>query len=445
MACPIGKARCHRRRTASSMRRRRRARSVRALRSRSRDRRTRLPSGPRARTARRTRSYSVSSSPRRSRCWRDVKYQANVTTIATIGIAINAINFDRIDTQPRRTSLWIDQNLACSGPMNGRFLGYVAFRDRRQRCCRARWDAAMPRASRSSDRRRPPSPPSIAREDLNPRMLRRFRPLHPAPPRTREQVALGKMLYFDPRLSRTTISCNTCHRSIAAAPTTQSVSIGTTASAASATRDGVQRRDPDRAVLGWPRADLEHQATGPILDQMEMVEPQAVVAYDAATHSGLRRRVRSRVSRRADRSPACGACDRRVRAHARDTVALGSLPRGRSRRDSHHEQDGPEVVRRCRLRAVPLPASWSAPRCFRRSGIVDAWPNQTDQGRYEITHSKPIAWCSRCRACATSRATAPYFHDGSVATLRTAIAMMGKHQLGVELTPRRSRRRSRPG
>ena len=30
--------------------------------------------------------------------------------------------------------------------------------------------------------------------------------------------------------------------------------------------------------------------------------------------------------------------------------------------------------------------------------------------------------------------TGPYFHDGSVATLRDAIAMMGKHQLGVVLT-----------
>jgi len=31
--------------------------------------------------------------------------------------------------------------------------------------------------------------------------------------------------------------------------------------------------------------------------------------------------------------------------------------------------------------------------------------------------------------------TAPYFHDGSVATLTDAVAMMGHHQLGIDLSP----------
>jgi len=31
--------------------------------------------------------------------------------------------------------------------------------------------------------------------------------------------------------------------------------------------------------------------------------------------------------------------------------------------------------------------------------------------------------------------TAPYFHDGSAETLERAVWMMGKHQLGIELTP----------
>jgi len=30
--------------------------------------------------------------------------------------------------------------------------------------------------------------------------------------------------------------------------------------------------------------------------------------------------------------------------------------------------------------------------------------------------------------------TAPYFHDGSVPTLREAVRMMGKHQLGLDLS-----------
>src|SRR3569832_13752 len=60
----------------------------------------------------------------------------------------------------------------------------------------------------------PPAPAaSIPRNiDINPRILRRFRPLHAAPDETVTEVALGKLLFFDPRLSHDgDLSCNSCH------------------------------------------------------------------------------------------------------------------------------------------------------------------------------------------------------------------------------------------
>ena len=41
---------------------------------------------------------------------------------------------------------------------------------------------------------------------------------------------------------------------------------------------------------------------------------------------------------------------------------------------------------------------------------------------------------SGCRACATSRVTAPYFHDGRAQTLHTAVETMAQVQLGRKLT-----------
>ena len=52
---------------------------------------------------------------------------------------------------------------------------------------------------------------------VNPRLLRRFRTLRTLEPVADNdalpaRVALGKQLFFDPRLSRTgDVSCNTCH------------------------------------------------------------------------------------------------------------------------------------------------------------------------------------------------------------------------------------------
>src|ERR1700704_3237633 len=56
-------------------------------------------------------------------------------------------------------------------------------------------------------------PSSNLHEELNPRLLRRFAPIHPAPQgQDSDLVRLGRVLYFEPLLSRTgKISCNSCH------------------------------------------------------------------------------------------------------------------------------------------------------------------------------------------------------------------------------------------
>src|ERR1700722_10667160 len=55
--------------------------------------------------------------------------------------------------------------------------------------------------------------PSQLEEELNPRLLRRFAAIHrPTGMQDSELVRLGRLLYFEPLLSRTgKISCNSCH------------------------------------------------------------------------------------------------------------------------------------------------------------------------------------------------------------------------------------------
>jgi cytochrome c peroxidase len=71
---------------------------------------------------------------------------------------------------------------------------------------------------------------------------------------------------------------------------------------------------------------------------------------------------------------------------------------------------------------------------FMKAGVVNAWPNQEDQGRFNVTHAEIDKMMFKVPSLRYATETAPYFHDGSVSDLPTAIKMMGHHQLGRELT-----------
>ncbi len=70
---------------------------------------------------------------------------------------------------------------------------------------------------------------------------------------------------------------------------------------------------------------------------------------------------------------------------------------------------------------------------FQKLGLVRAWPDTRDRGRYEITRRDADWMLFRVPSLRNVAVTGPYFHDGSVASLEEAIRMMARHQLGREL------------
>src|SRR5262249_29488722 len=119
---------------------------------------------------------------------------------------------------------------------------------------------------------------------VNPRLLRRFKQVastKEAPPSTPEMVTLGRMLWFDPRLSKSgDVSCNSCH---------DLAHYGVDGKKTSSGIGGQHgRRNAPTAynaaehfVMFWDgRApDAEAQAVGPIQNPVEMgMDEPAVVA-----------------------------------------------------------------------------------------------------------------------------------------------------------------------
>ncbi|MBL0213819.1 MAG: hypothetical protein IPQ07_08045 [Myxococcales bacterium] len=274
---------------------------------------------------------------------------------------------------------------------------------------------------------------------INPRLLRRFKPLQVVPrdtaPSAVARVALGTQLFFDPRLSSAgDTSCHTCHSFERGGADPRPTSPGP--------QGGGTRNAPTVYNAAWHVAqfwdgrepDVEHQAGAPILNSKEMG------MRDAAEVTQV---LRSIPGYRAEFLAAFGP-DSVDFAHA--TQAIAAFERTLhtpSRWDTylrgdHHALTPPE------LEGLKVFSDVGCIDChtgelvggsmFQRAGVVEPWPNQADQGRFAITHVETDRMVFKVPSLRNVTLTAPYFHDGSVPRLPDAIRMMGKYELGIELS-----------
>ena len=71
---------------------------------------------------------------------------------------------------------------------------------------------------------------------------------------------------------------------------------------------------------------------------------------------------------------------------------------------------------------------------FQKLGIVMPWRDARDLGRFELSKQDSDRLVFKVPSLRNAAKTAPYFHDGSVPTLEEAVRLMGRHQLGKELS-----------
>jgi len=144
----------------------------------------------------------------------------------------------------------------------------------------------------------------------------------PAPadnPTTAAKVELGKMLYFDPRLSSTgTVSCFSCHNVMEGGDDHMTTSAGVHGLKGGRNAPTVWNA-AFHSVQFWDgRApSLEEQAKGPPVNPIEMGMPNLDAVIGRITHaSGLQTLLREGVRHRYVCSWTTQRGDRRVRTHA---------------------------------------------------------------------------------------------------------------------------------
>jgi cytochrome c peroxidase len=277
--------------------------------------------------------------------------------------------------------------------------------------------------------------------EINPRLLRRFQPVggdvNAAPATSEDKIVLGRALFHDKRLSRgQDISCNSCHALDNFGIDGKAISTGARGQLGTRNAPTVFNAATHIAQFWDGRAaSIEAQASGPIMNPTEMAMPseQAVITVLKSI-------------------PEYVVMFGRAFAGESDPIsmksvgeAIGAFERGlvtRSRWDRFVAGDKAALTAEERrgLRVfldVGCVDCHTGPQVggtmFQKVGAVLAWPNQNDVGRMAVTRSAADRMVFKVPTLKNIAKTSPYFHDGSAVSLREAVALMGKHQLGITL------------
>lgn len=278
---------------------------------------------------------------------------------------------------------------------------------------------------------------------IDPGQLKMFAPLDtvmasPANPLTPAKLALGRMLYYDTRLSSDqSVSCNSCHALDAYGVDRRPVSLGVKGQKGGRNAPTVYHAAGQIAQFWDGRAaTVEEQAKGPILNPVEMAMPsgdaviarlKAIPQYRAAFAAAFPGEAEPVTYD--NLGLAIGAFERLLVTPSRWDAYL----KGDRAALTEGEKEGLEqfVAVGCQSCHNGMYVGGSA---FQRLGLAVPWPNRSDLGRFVVTGNAGDSLVFKVPTLRNVEHTDPYFNDGQVATLGEAVQLMARHQLGRNLT-----------
>ena len=267
-------------------------------------------------------------------------------------------------------------------------------------------------------------------------------PALPGNPATPAKVALGKMLYFEPRLSEShAISCNSCHMIGMGGVDLQETSIGHGWQRGGRNAPTVYNAVFDVAQFWDGRAkDLEQQAGGPLVNPVEMGTTEAHVVEQLKAIPGYGAAF-------AKAFP--DAADPLTFDHVRQAIAVfeATLVTPNALFDRYLAGDDKALVadqkeglalfidKGCTTchNGINVGGGMYAPFGVVERPGADVLP-PGDKGRFAVTKTVSDEYVFRVPGLRNIVLTPPYFHSGKVWDLRQAVAIMGSSQLGAQLT-----------
>ncbi len=274
--------------------------------------------------------------------------------------------------------------------------------------------------------------------------LKMFAPLPPVMdsqrnPITEAKVRLGRMLYYETRLSKgQDVACSTCHLLDRYGVDNERFSNGHKDQRGNRNAPTVYNAAGQVAQFWDGRAaDVEEQAKGPVMNPVEMAMPSAdQVTAVLRSIPEYATAFREAFPGQADpvtfdnMALAIAAFERKLVTPSRwDRFVQGDRKALTAAEQKGFSQFVSSGCATCHNGAYVGGAS------FQKLGAVKPWTRDTDPGRFAVTKSDADRASFKVPTLRNIEKTGPYFHDGSVATLSDAVALMGEYQTGKKLAP----------
>jgi len=287
----------------------------------------------------------------------------------------------------------------------------------------------------------------FADDDVMEKAQKIFKPIPKTPPAlnnnplTTAKVNLGKMLYFDPRLSASgLISCNTCHNIGTGGVDLQETSVGHGWQKGGRNAPTVFNAIFNIAQFWDGRAlDLKEQAKGPPQAAIEMnTTPERLVAT-LKSMPGYVEAFKETFPQEEDPitfDTTAQAIEAFEATLLTPDARFDTYLQGDSTALVKQEQEGLKLFMKKGCSSCHGGINMGGTGYF-PFGVVEKPTSEItagDTGRFKVTGVKSDEYVFKSPSLRNIAITPPYFHSGKVWSLREAVAIMGSSQLGISLT-----------
>lgn len=259
----------------------------------------------------------------------------------------------------------------------------------------------------------------------------------PKTPQQEAKIELGKMLWFDPRLSLSgKVSCNTCHDLSTNGADTKPLSIGYAGRKGTVNSPTVFNAEKQIAQFWDGRAKtLAEQATGPITNPLEMAMTPELAEGVIRSIPGYRPYFEKALG---SKNPTFSEIAEALAAFE-TTLTTPNAPferylKGDKNALTQQQIDGLKLFRRSgciRCHSGNLLGGTS----FQKVGSVRPYvTDNSSKGRMDVSGKPWDEMMFKVPTLLNVERTAPYFHDGAVKTLPDAVKKMADIQLDMNLS-----------
>ncbi len=269
----------------------------------------------------------------------------------------------------------------------------------------------------------------------------------PAPadnPTTAPKVALGKMLYHDPRLSSSgTVSCASCHNTMLGGEDNRAGSVGVGGQVGGRSAPTVWNAAFNKVQFWDGRAaSLEEQAAGPVTNPIEMgmkswddvvVRLKAIDGYQKAFEKAFGKDSISK-----------DTATKAIAAYERTLItpnsAFDKYVKGNKKAMTEQQIRGMNKAVELGCTGCHSGPAFNGPGTFQKFPVISngalsaQYKLKKDKGLAEVTGKKADEHLWKVPTLRNIALTAPYFHNGSVKTLDKAVKLMAIVQLGKKLS-----------